>query len=114
MQETWVPGRLHEAYGEVKRNLGRLIDSGQLRLAMELALELMKQGSYQVEMSDEGLMTEDIEACLSVVLKALRKCALPADEVLAWCSAMRANDRVGFIAMESLQSLQARLQGSAR
>ena len=57
------------AYGEVKRNLGRLIGSGQLRLAMPLALELMKQGSYQVEMSDEGLMAEDIEGCLNVVLE---------------------------------------------
>src|SRR5215475_4785787 len=80
----------YEAYGEVKRNLGRLIDSGQLRMAMQLALELMKQGSYQVEMSDEGLMTADIEECLSVVHKAVRKCDLPADEVIAWCSAMLA------------------------
>ena len=47
----------YEAYSEVKRNLGRLIGSGQLRLAMLLAvLELMKRGSYQVEMSDEGLI----------------------------------------------------------
>src|SRR5262245_14390385 len=53
-----------EAYREMKRNLGRLIGSGQLRQAMSLALELMKQGSYQVEISDEGLMTEDIEGCL--------------------------------------------------
>src|SRR5579883_1533728 len=28
----------YEAYGEVKRNLGRLIGSGQLQLAMRLAL----------------------------------------------------------------------------
>jgi hypothetical protein len=38
----------YEAYAEVKRNLGRLIATGQLRLAMPLALELMKRGSYQV------------------------------------------------------------------
>src|SRR6516225_1989010 len=84
-----------EAYGEVKRNLGRLIGSGQLQPAMRLALELMKQGSYQVEMSDEGLMTQDIEDCLDVVLKALEKCDLPATEVIAWCSAMLDDDRVG-------------------
>src|SRR6516165_4521297 len=42
----------YEAYSEVERNLGRLIGTGQLRLAMTLALELMKRGSYQVEMSD--------------------------------------------------------------
>ena len=96
----------YEAYGEVKRNLGRLIDAGQLQQAMRLTLELMKQGSYQVEMSDEGLMTQDIEECLDVVLKALAKCDLPADEVVAWCSAMLDNDRVGFISREPLQSLR--------
>src|SRR5262249_34133357 len=63
----------YEAYSEVKRNLGRLIGSGQLRLAMPLALELMKRGSYQVERSDEGPMTEDIEDCLNVVLESTNK-----------------------------------------
>jgi hypothetical protein len=91
-----------------------LIDSGQLRLAMQLALELMKQGSYQVEMSDEGLMTADIEECLSVVHKAVRECDLPEDEVIEWCSAMLANDRVGFIAREPLQSLRNRLQATEK
>ena len=62
-----------EAYGEVKRNLGRLIALGQLRPAMELSLELMKAGSYQVEMSDEGMMTDEIEECLNVVIDALRE-----------------------------------------
>src|SRR5262245_29197911 len=51
----------YEAYGEGKRNLGRWIGSGQLPVAMRLARELMKQGSYQVEMSDEGLMAPDIQ-----------------------------------------------------
>jgi uncharacterized Zn finger protein len=100
----------YEAYQEVKGNLARLISVGQLRRAMELALELMKRGSHQVEMSDEGLMSEDIEDCLRVVLQALRTCALPANEVMAWCSAMLANDRVGFIAEESLQSLRTHFQ----
>ena len=80
---------------------------------MALALELMKQGSYQVEMSDEGLMTDDIEDCLKVVLEALRKCDLPAAEVIAWCSAMLESDRVGFIAREPLQSLRHHFQTTA-
>ena len=63
-------------------------------------------------MSDEGLMTSDIEECLSVVLKALAKCELPADEVIAWCSAMLDTDRVGFIAREQLQSLRDRVQAT--
>jgi hypothetical protein len=102
-----------EAYREVNRNLGRLIASGQWRLAMELAVELMRQGSRQVEMSDEGMMTEDVEECLGVVLKALPRCDLPAAEVIAWCSAMLDNDRVGFIAREPLQSLRKHFQAIA-
>ena len=103
----------YEAYGEVKRNLGRLIGVGQLQLAMRLALELMKQGSYQVEMSDEGLMAQDVEDCLTVVLKALEKGDLPANEVVAWCSAMLDTDRVGFIARTPLQALRTYAQAAA-
>jgi uncharacterized Zn finger protein len=103
----------YEAYREVKRNLDRLIGVGQLRLAMQLSLELMKQGTYQVEMSDEGLMTDDIEGCLSVVFKNLKKCDLPAVEVVAWCSAMLENDRLGCIASEPLQSLRTKFQAVA-
>jgi hypothetical protein len=103
----------YEAYEAVKRNLTRLIGLGHLRPAMQLALELMKQGSHQVEMSDEGLMTSDIEDCLSVVFKALENCDLPAPEVLAWCSAMRDNDCVGFVAQSPLQSLRDRVQAAA-
>jgi hypothetical protein len=103
----------YAAYSEVKRNLGRLIACGQLRLAMSLALELMKHGSYQVEMSDEGLMTEDIEDCLNVVLKELKPCDLPTTEMTARCEAMLANDRNGFIALEPLQSLRNHFQTTA-
>jgi uncharacterized Zn finger protein len=104
----------YEAYHEVKRNLARLIASGNLREAMTLSLELMKQASRQVEMSDEGMMTDDIEECLSVVLKELKKGDLPANDVIAWCSAMLANDRVGFIAREPLQSLRNHSQAASR
>ena len=103
----------YEAYGEVKRNLGRLIGLGQLQLAMRLALELMQQGSNQVEMSDEGLMTQDIEDCLDVVLRALAKCDLPAAEIIAWCSAMLESDRVGFIARQPLEALRTHAQAAA-
>lgn len=103
----------YEAYEAVKRNLGRLIDAGQMRLAMQLSLELMKEGSEQVEMSDEGLMTSDIEDCLSVVVTALKCCDLPANEVVAWCSAMLTADRVGFIADKQLQSLRNHVQSAA-
>ena len=61
----------------------------------------------------DDLMTEEIEGCLNVVLKALRKCDLPSAEVIAWCTAMLDADRVGFIANESLQSLRNYFQTNA-
>jgi len=100
----------YAAYGEAKRNLSRLIELGELHLAMELSLELMQQGSCQVEMSDEGLMTQDIEECLQVVLQALKKCSLPPDEVVAWCAGMIKSDRVGFICDRDLDALRNRFQ----
>jgi uncharacterized Zn finger protein len=103
-----------EAYSEVKRNLQRLAGSGQLRLAMSLALKLMTRGSEQVEMSDEGLMAGDIEECLTGVLEALRKSDLPAAEVTAWCSEMLASDRVGCIATRALESLRTHFQQSVK
>lgn len=102
----------YAAYSQVKRNLGRLIDQGQLRLAMELSLELMKQGSYQVEMSDEGLMTDDIEECLQVVVQALQKGGLPPGEVVAWCKTMIKSDRVGFIYDTELQAIEHQFEAS--
>jgi hypothetical protein len=102
----------YAAYEAVKGNLGRLIALGQLRLAMELSLELMDCGSRQVEASDEGLMTEDIEASFSVVLKALAKCDLPASEVIAWCKEMVRRDRVGFIYDQELQALRQHWEAS--
>jgi hypothetical protein len=96
----------YEAHEGVQRNLSRLIDLGELRLAMELLLELMKQGSHQVEMSDEGLMTQDIEECLRAVIPALKKCDLPPGEVVAWCAGMIESDRVGFICDRDLGALR--------
>jgi hypothetical protein len=95
-----------EAYAEVKRNLSRLIGQGHLGHAMELSLELMKVGSCQVEMSDEGLMTADIEECFSVVAEALKNSKRPPDEVIVWCKEMMKSDRVGFIYERQLQDLQ--------
>ena len=102
----------YEAYDEVKRNLSRLVDLGQLRPVMELSLELMRQGSYQVEMSDEGLMTPTIEECLSVVVEALRKSDLPPGDVIAWCAEMNKKDRVGFIYERELKALRNHFEAS--
>jgi len=95
----------YQAYNTVKRNLARLIELGHLREAMELSQELMSSGSYQVEMSDEGMMTEDIEECVQIVIKAIAKSDLPAADVTAWCAEMTLQDRVGFICDSELAAL---------
>jgi len=102
----------YAAYEAVKRNLSRLAGLGQLRLAMELSLELMKQGSCQVEMSDEGLMTHDIEECLAVVVKALKRSDLPPADVTTWCEGMLKSDRVGCIYRKELQALRSHAEAS--
>ena len=102
----------YAAYRTVRRNLGSLTELGQLPEAMDLSLELMEQGSYQVEMSDEGMMTDDIEECLQVVIKALKKGTLPAADVMAWCAAMIRKDRVGFICDQSLKALRRQFESS--
>lgn len=99
----------HAAYDQVKRNLTRLVRQGQLRLALELSLEVMDQGSLQVEASDEGLMLPEIEMCLQVVLAVLFQCDLPREEKIAWCHQMRHRDRVGIICEQELVSLQSQL-----
>lgn len=102
----------YQAYSTIERNFGRLINMGYLHEAMALSLELMKQGSYQVEMSDEGLMTDDIEACLKVVIGALKKSKLPPGDIIEWCVALSKKDRVGFICDKEIKDLQKQLKSS--
>jgi len=97
------------AYETVERSFERLVKDGQLEQAMELSLELMRLGSYQVEMSDEGLMTQDIEDCLEVVLRAVDKSKLPPATIVAWCDALRKNDRVNFILDSKIDAVRNRL-----
>ncbi len=96
----------YQAYETVGRNLKRLMKAKQWDEAMELAAELMSKGSYQMEMSDEGAMIDDIQECLQPVIKALRKSGLPNQNVHAWCKTMLAKDRIGCVCDEELADLQ--------
>ena len=97
------------AYETIKRNLELLTKQGQVESAMELSLELMKKGSYQVESSDEGLMTEEIKDCIQVVINALKKSDVSPEKVSDWCGAMANADRVGFICESELASLKKQI-----
>jgi hypothetical protein len=94
-----------EAYETIQQNLKLLTKQRQLESAMELSLELMKKGSYQVESSDEGMMTEEIKVCIQVVIDALKKSELPPKQISGWCGAMMTADRVGFICDSELANL---------
>jgi signal transduction histidine kinase len=97
-----------DAYQAVQRNFARLINMGKHAEVMELSVELMRDGSRQVEGSDEGIMAHEIEACLGVVIKALMRGIVPASGVVAWCDQMVRSDRVGFICDEELRALRKR------
>lgn len=62
---------------------------------------------------DEGWMADDIEDCIKVVIKALKKknTTCPPEVIVDWCVAMSRNDRVGFICDEEIQSLQESVGG---
>ncbi|HZD51472.1 MAG TPA: hypothetical protein VE175_00360 [Woeseiaceae bacterium] len=93
-----------QAYADVRKGLSLLVKLGYLDDAMSLALKLMKDGSYQVECSDEGLMTDEIEACLKPVIRAVK--AAGGDRATQWASGMQAADRVGFICDGELSKLR--------
>ena len=91
------------AYEDVKQGLKKLIKLGQLEDAKTLALKLMKEGSHQVECSDEGMMTDDIQECLRPVIRAVRAAA--DKETVKWALEMQRADRVRFICDQELKQL---------
>jgi hypothetical protein len=95
-----------QAYAAVQKGLAQLVELGHLEDAKSLALKLMKDGSYQVECSDEGLMTDDIGECLQPVIRAVK--AAGGDDAVRWAGAMQAADRVGFICDKELAELRGR------
>lgn len=93
-----------QAYEDVQNGLSQLIKLGHLEDAKSLALKLMKDGSYQVESSDEGLMTDEISDCLKPVIRAVK--AVGGDQAAKWAFKMQNADRVGFICDDELAELR--------
>jgi hypothetical protein len=93
-----------QAYAEVQQGLSLFVKLGHLAEAKSLALKLMKEGSYQVECSDEGLMAEDICQCLKPVIQAVK--AAGGVEAAKWAGDMQRADRVGLICNEELAKLR--------
>jgi hypothetical protein len=95
-----------QAYDDVQKGLSQLVEMGRLADAKLLALKLMKAGSYQVECSDEGLMTDEISECLAPVIRAVQ--AAGGDEAAQWAKDMQIADRVGCICDQELAKLRGK------
>ncbi len=89
------------AYEAINRGLSRLIGKHALEEAKELALKLVDKGSYQMECSDEGMMKEEIESCLRVVISGVA--GLPGGS--EWALEMLYRDRSGFLCEQELREL---------
>jgi hypothetical protein len=95
-----------QAFADVQKGLSQLVGLGHLADAKLLGLKLMKDGSYQVECSDEGLMTDDICQCLEPVIQAVK--AAGGVEASKWAGDMQKADRVGFICDKELAALKGK------
>jgi len=95
----------HAAYEKVRRNFTSMVTSKRLAQAMVEARLLMELGSVQVEMSDEGLMLDQIEACLRVVLEAVEQSSLPPAKKARWLADLKRADRLHMICEREIKRL---------
>jgi hypothetical protein len=94
------------AYDAVRRGLSQLVRKGAIEEAKALALNLMEKGSYQIECSDEGLMQEEIEDCMRVVILAVAESPGGSE----WAQKLLRCDRVGCICRRELTELAGAIQ----
>ena len=96
-----VRRRRWRAYDAVRRGLSQLIQKEKIEEAKALALKLMQKGSFQVECSNEGLMQEEIENCLRLVISAVAESSGGSE----WALEMLRHDRTGFVCRQQLTEL---------
>ena len=89
------------AYEAIHRGLSQLIEKEAIEEAKSLALTLADKGSYQMECTDEGLMHEEIESCLRVVISAVSG----SRDVSEWALEILRCDRSGFLCEQELRQL---------
>lgn len=89
------------AYEAISRGLSQLTGKHAVEQAKGLALKLIDKGSYQMECSDEGMMQEDIESCLRVVIAAV----VGLSGTSEWALEMLHRDRCGFLCEQELREM---------
>ena len=98
----------YDAYKAVHRNFKLLIKQQKLTDVMKLAKHLLKSGSEQVEMSDEGMMSSEIEEAIDLVVVAVKKANLPNEQVRKWCDEMLSADSNGYLETDAIESLRGK------
>lgn len=70
----------------------------KLQLAMKLSLMFMAAGSHHAATTNEGFMTDIIEACFRAVWAAIQDRRSTAAEMAGWCAKTIARDPRRFVA----------------
>ncbi len=98
-----------EEYEKVRKGLSLLVQLGHQEAAKSLALKLMEYACFQVEWSDEGLMTDDICDCLTPVIKTVKaqggSLAIQGEEAIQGAKKRMEADRIGCICDGELNAL---------
>jgi hypothetical protein len=82
----------YDAYEQVRRGLKKLVEREHLREAMAIAIEVMKLGSHQVELSDEGLMADEVVETVKLVVKEVEASQVDPDEKAKWLESLAEAD----------------------
>jgi hypothetical protein len=82
----------YNAYEQVRRGLKKLIATDHLREAMALAIDVIQLGSNQVELSDEGLMADEVVETVKLVVKEVDAAQIGPEEKAKWWVALAAAD----------------------
>jgi len=94
----WSSERGIPDYSHVRRQFAALLAAGHADVLLELGDELWRQGSEQVEQSDDdGETGEAIAQCLDIVLRALPRSSLPQAEQLLWAIDRLLEDEFGLL-----------------
>lgn len=94
----WSGERGIPDYSHVRRQFAALLAAGHADALLELGDELWRQGSEQVEQSDDdGETGEAIAQCLDIVLRALPRSSLPQAEQLLWVIDRLLEDEFGLL-----------------
>lgn len=81
-------------YSQVKDRLKALLVRGYADEVIELGRELLKQGTQQIEMSnDEGETAGEIASCVDIIFQALPQSSLPTVEKMLWAVETGLNDQ---------------------